>query len=412
MLPLFLSTISGASIDCPAIQSLGSSLNIGPTIRAQLSGDCCTATGITCTFQRITAITWNNKGMNGVINQTALNSLTELTYLSAHNNRISGSLPTSWPPKMTSIVLATSKLSGVLSEVWPTNLVDLLLELNQLNGTISTPFPSTLRKLNLGANSLQGAIPSNLPQGLYYLHLDSNLFTGALPSDFPRNLEDLRLNENAGIYGDISDIISFNIQSLWLGKGPNYGTSFTGQIIVNNPSEFFIAINQISNIVICNTSRLTTAASCDISQNPLLGNPHISNLTCVQDGLYSTASIVTLSSPRSYHSLCSSAQFKTVTNMTRTMLANQTLEQKTFNTIVVPLPETIITSPIAEFIASPLFFAAIGGFIVLCIFIFAIGRYIKHPKTNSKFGRKNSFGSLNTTAATITGSRTKNKALF
>ena len=43
-------------------------------------------------------------------------------------------------------------------------------------------------------------------------------------------------------------------------------------------------------------------------------------------------------------------------------------------------------------------FGAIGAFVGLCIVILIASKIVKHPKLHSKYGRKNSFGTLNTIA--------------
>ena len=50
-----------------------------------------------------------------------------------------------------------------------------------------------------------------------------------------------------------------------------------------------------------------------------------------------------------------------------------------------------------------LIYALIGGFVGLCVLV-GIGKYVfKHPKMHSKYGRKNSYGTLNTMNTVATG---------
>ena len=320
------------------MQSLGTSLKMSsgtsPGIMTQLNSDCCTASGITCSgatgVQRVTNIAWNAIGLTGTFSPNIFSNLASITSIDLSNNDItgtmpvnlsqsllslnlgqnslSGGIPTSWPSGLTELVLRSNALTGPLPlglpqslwyinwgenflngsipTSWPSGLSALQSYSNLLTGQLPSTFPATLDSLNLGNNQLSGNIPS-LPQSLTYLHLDTNLFTGPLPFDFPKDVVDLRIGRNAGLCGDVTNIIPFNIQSLWLGDASgNYGTSFTGSLNISKPLEIYIDRNRITDIQIADASALTNAA-CDISYNPLLDNPHLSNLgVCIKIGLF------------------------------------------------------------------------------------------------------------------------------
>ena len=133
-----------------------------------------------------------------------------------------------------------------------------------LNGVINgTAIPSSVTYLDLSDNVITGSIPSALPSGLVFLYLHGNQMSGDLPS-FPGTL-----------------------QFLYLGYPEYPGNSFTGTLRLNQPSQLYINDNWITDVVIQDSSAFTF---CDLSNNPLLGNPNIVELTmCTQDGLYSAA---------------------------------------------------------------------------------------------------------------------------
>ena len=189
------STIYAVSSDCPNIIELARGLGMqtaSPSTWTALQGDCCTVSGIACDgSQRVWQINWNNMGLIGAINGTAIPS--NVTYLSLYRNAITGS------------------------------------------------------------------IPNALPSGLFRLDLSSNQMSGDIPS-FPSTLQQLYL-------------------------GNNY---FTGTLRINRPIYLYINDNWITDLLIQNIVALTSG--CELSNNPLLGNPNIAGLTmCAKTGLYSAA---------------------------------------------------------------------------------------------------------------------------
>ena len=188
--------LSAISIDCPNVIQFAYDLGIpikAPGVWTMLQTDCCVSTGITCTNQTVTKISWNTMGLNGFINGSAL----------------------------------------------PRGVTDLTLARNQLTGSI----------------------PASLPK-LQVLHLFSNQLSGELPL-FPSTILYLRLGF------------------------PGYpGNRLSGTLRLNRPIQFYINDNLINDVVIQDTSQLTEF--CDLSNNPLLGNPSIATLSiCTSYGLYS-----------------------------------------------------------------------------------------------------------------------------
>ena len=260
--------------------------------------------------QSVLEVSMGSNRLNGTIPSTWPNALTSL---SVYTNLLTGQIPTTLPASLTFLNVGTNQLSGSipvlplnllvlradnnrfsgsLPSLWPIGLTDLIIYSNSIIGPLPSTFPSSMTSLNVGSNQLNGTIPT-LPSNLSLLHLDRGSFSGLLPADFPRNVISLRLGRNAGLYGDVTNIITANVQYLWLGdKLGNYGTAFTGSLTIAKPIELFIDSNSITDIQVADTSSLS--GSCDISYNPLLSNPNISNLaSCIKNGLFtlSTAQI-------------------------------------------------------------------------------------------------------------------------
>ena len=229
------------SIDCPTLLDFSSGLGIQsrqPLIWNQLQIDCCLTSGVTCIGQRVTRIFWDSMSLNGSI-----------------NGSINGS---ALPATLEVLSLTYNQLFGVIPQILPTSLTELLIWNNGLSGNIPT-WPAGILKLDVSHNKLTGSLPVS-PEGLNYLHVHDNMLSGDLPT------------------------FSSSVNDLWL--NPNY---FTGTLRLNKPVSLYINDNWITNVIILDTSALTT---CDLSENPLLGSPTISNLTiCTKIGLYNASDI-------------------------------------------------------------------------------------------------------------------------
>ena len=166
-----------------------------------------------------------------------------------------------------------------------------------LSGFINeADIPSSLTSMSLYNNAITGPIPNSLPNGLMNLYLHGNQMTGDLP------------------------LFPYTLQYLVLGYSGYPGNDFTGSLRLNQPIEFYINDNWITNVVIQDSSQIN---QCDLSNNPLLGNPNISNLImCTKNGLYSAALLP-------------------VTRSTLTTLAKMTT--KLTSVVTTTMPETITT---------------------------------------------------------------------
>ena len=237
-----------------------------PSIMSQLNGDCCTAQGITCDSKaRVTEISYSNLSpkLAGTMNGTLLPPLLTSIWLSG--NQLNGNVPQTWPPNITTIYIGYNFFTGNIPQTWPSSMEGIYLQNNQLTGNIPNTWPSGLKILDLSTNPLNCMSPGPWPTGLQELHLNGLSCTGSI-GPFPSSLQVLYLGwsrDAPGTYNKFSGTLSFK-QSL---------------------TELGIAYNLFTNLFISNASSFT---SCDISYNPLLGNPNIVNLTmCTQTGLYS-----------------------------------------------------------------------------------------------------------------------------
>ncbi len=129
--------------------------------------------------------TWGNQG-----------AFSQLLVLDLTANRLSGSLPASWPPDLQSLSLGFNQLNGTLPADYGllTRLEELLLAGNYLTGQLPeewghpNAFPQ-LFVMDLGSNSLTGPLPASWGnqtafQNLLQLSIDNNHITGTLPEDW------------------------------------------------------------------------------------------------------------------------------------------------------------------------------------------------------------------------------------
>ena len=224
-------------------------------------------------------------------------------------NQLMGNIPASLPAGLQSLVLDNNKLTGNIPESLPSGLRYLYLYNNLLTGNISLSLPTGLQSLGLNNNQLTGNIPLSLPTGLQYVGLNENLLTGNIPATLPAGLQSLDLDNNL-LSGNIPATLPVWLQYLYLHNNQLTGdiplslpawldvlylgsNQLTGIVKIGTPFYLEIQNNFITDVIIADTSSLSR---CNVSNNPLLGNPHISNLTmCAQSGLYSASLLTTTS---------------------------------------------------------------------------------------------------------------------
>eukprot|EP00834_Sanchytrium_tribonematis_P002323 NODE_70_length_24940_cov_0.663138.p6 type:complete len:443 gc:universal NODE_70_length_24940_cov_0.663138:20221-21549(+) len=79
------------------------------------STSCCTWQGVTCTSGFVSKINVDGLGLSGSINGTALSKLTNLQYLKLSNNEIKGNIGSNLPQTLRYLDISNTLISGVLS---------------------------------------------------------------------------------------------------------------------------------------------------------------------------------------------------------------------------------------------------------------------------------------------------------
>ena len=245
LLFIMISLVEAVSANCPKVITLAKNLNMNlvrPSIWSQLQFDCCSASGVSCdATPSVVSINWNTLGLNGTLNSSSLPP--NLIWLYLNSNLITGAIPTTWPTGIQTLYLHGNLFTGSIIAL-PPNVVTVWLQRNLLTGTL----------------------PNNLPASLNELHLDDNHLSGNLP-DFPAGISYLYL----GWYTE------------------TIHNQFSGTLRLNRPKGFEINFNLITDIVVTDRSLL---AGCNLSDNPLLGNPNLANFAvCIQNNLYSPSSL-------------------------------------------------------------------------------------------------------------------------
>ena len=192
---IILSLSFAVSTDCPAIVNFASGLQLGRSnaqIMSNLKSDCCNATGVDCTNNRITKINWSSMDLVGNMESGSLpDALTEL-YL--ENNFIVGKMP-NLPNSLESLGLYNNSISGPLPSALPLSLTLLRVQGNSLTGDVPK-LPKSLKFLWLGTEVIQG-----------------NKFTGVVILDSPQivcvafnSITDVKLANSTGLTScDISN---------------------------------------------------------------------------------------------------------------------------------------------------------------------------------------------------------------
>ena len=387
ILELFIHIAFAISTDCLNVINLARGLNmqnLHSDVMDSINNNCCTARGIQCNdVGKVTRIDWNSMGLDGVLNGTAL----------------------------------------------PSGLIDLVLYRN---------------------GGIHGQIPDTWPINLNIIDVDNN-----------------------ELYGDISTLPR-TMKYVYLGWPDAPGNHFTGSLVLNQPFNLYINDNWITDVQVIDPTELL---GCDLSNNPLLGNPNIISLVnkCGQNGLYAASLLpVTISTTKSRFSIMFSisSRFSTFISSTRitsslamykfatessskSIVSYSSINSPTATSVVSSDPTATSTSPMTQKYATSSFSAIsttvnmhdvhdeipitetsafskepglyftsvaqypsntyettdqsnepiispygilslLSGLVLLCLFTFIASKMLKNPKINSKFGRRNSFGTLMT----------------
>ena len=331
---MFVSLVSeahGISVDCPDIINLAKGLYINlrqPSIWSALQIDCCATSGITCDGnQRVSQINWSNMALYGTINGTALPS--ELIRLYLYTDYLSGTLPKSFPSKLEVLHLAHNPLlSGSIPSL-PSGLTYLNIFDCRLTENIPT-LPSGLLYLDLSHNKLSGSIPA-IPNGLKYLHLHDNQLSGDVPPMPP------------------------SVNDVCFGYPGEPGNHFTGSLVLYQTTHVLINYNWITDLIIQDAGLLV---ACQVSDNPLLGNPHLVNLTiCIQNNLFNASLLPMTISSTTLRSSSTHAPYPTSNAASGTL---SSIYANIFTALFVN--ETTISTSIATSIAIDSTLQATGTF--------------------------------------------------
>ena len=350
-----------------------------------------------------------------------------LTHLDVSGNLLSGGIP-ALPLTLTHLNCYGNRLAGTIPSI-PSNLTFLNLANQQgstkLTGSLPI-LPYTLEYLDLKGNQISGNI-SNIPSKISYIDLSYNLITGQIPS-LPTRLQVLNLNFNR-MTGD-TPIFPNSLLYLNLG-GPN--NRFTGTITIFKPVHLDLSGNHISDVIVLNSSMLVV---CDLSNNPFLNYVNVLSLTmCTKNGLYSptilpfktstpSRFLLTGTGTRSPQTFTTSQRSSATTYMPVTQITQVSFSTSISLSDPVYLPSALeltydmnslfltASESFSEFGAPPsiatqistpldaadtsIIYILIGGLIGLFILLVLLKSFIKNPSSKSKFGRKNSFGTLNT----------------
>ena len=417
---------AAVSVDCPNVINLaiGLNINVHPSIMTALHSDCCSESGITCDGARVTEINWSNMGLTGYINGSALPS--QLESLVLNNQQLTGVFPNPLPATLQVLHISTNQISGLLPATLPLGLQNLQVQDNLLTGNLTSTnwgLCTSLNDAEFYKNKFTGTIPNNWPASITLLTFGSNQFTGTIPNNLPSALTFLAAEFNQ-LTGDVP-VLPSTLLELFLNNN-----KLTGTLRLNAPTFLDISFNWITDVVVRNSTALTT---CDISNNPLLGNPNINNLgMCVQNGLYSADSLpITVSSVTKISKAFTKQIFFSSISKTKLVISTATkVEQTTLHTLFIrhrQIPRVISTTLVMQWNAttvstvsnyypktdtlgngqpnsnspnltsgSLIIYILLATIAIIAVLLLISKRFIKHPKIHSKFGRKNSFGTLNT----------------
>eukprot|EP00835_Amoeboradix_gromovi_P002234 NODE_122_length_18870_cov_0.236908.p5 type:complete len:345 gc:universal NODE_122_length_18870_cov_0.236908:15268-14234(-) len=264
-----LNHVIAISVDCPNVVDLARTLGMkgtAPDQFADIQVDCCHGFGVTCDKERVIEIVWYSIYLNGTLSNNYIPS--NLIGLYLENNRIQGKIPTKLPLTLKYFDVSNNEISGTIPAELPPNLVYFDVSANKVTGSIPPTLPKTLSTLSLWSNFINGTIPDPLPPNLIELFLNNNKMFGDVPK-LPESLTSLNLGYPRQIAG--------------------LKPHFTGTVELFAPTDVRINNNYITNIIVHDASALK---QCDLSQNPLLGNPNVEYLRmCITSGLYDASTL-------------------------------------------------------------------------------------------------------------------------
>ena len=296
------------------------------------------------------------------------------------------------------------------------------LSINCCSGGVRCDDNNRVYAIDWSWKSLNGKINGTaLPPTLLELRLYGNQITGELPNIWPPNLEILDIDDGNSFIGDVPQFPD-SLTVLWLTAAGLTGNRLTGTIRLKKPTILYVFDTWITDIIILDTTALSI---CVITNNPMLGNPNVNSLNskCTISDLYNASSlpvtrpiyVPSISSvTSSFHQTTTTKPFSAniITTLrlpdhfTTSFLISSSPTDTDSSQYSFELDLNYTSTDISNLNsqdASPstestiLLFSLIGVLVTLCVLVGIASVVVKHPKVHSKFGRKNSFGTLNTT---------------
>ncbi|KAL4563165.1 hypothetical protein LXL04_027200 [Taraxacum kok-saghyz] len=174
--------------DILAINSLYAALGYPPLPGWLVSGgDPCAEgwQGVQCVNSNITGIILNGANLGGELGEN-LGAFFSIIQIDLSNNHIGGTIPSSLPLTIKSLMLSGNQLTGNIPDSLSMlgQMTDLSLNNNHLTGGIPDSFQQLipLTNLDLSANNLSGPLPPSMANlsSMTTLHLQDNHLTGLL----------------------------------------------------------------------------------------------------------------------------------------------------------------------------------------------------------------------------------------
>ena len=370
-------------------------------------------------------IVWTGKDLIGAISSTYVSLLSSLNWLQLNQNKIQGDLSfmTSLPVSLVHLDLNSNEISGIIPSINP-SLTYLALYSNFLSGTIPT-FPAGLTVFKVSLNNLMGDVPL-FPDSLVDLQMQNNYLTGTVFLTKPQVVFMDNTQISGLIISDISSITGCNLaNSLLYASEVSYlaskcdisGIKLTRSHITTKSTRFTsITVKGIITSTIATSRSYLLTSSNSLFLKATVVN-QLTGSNTKGSGTSTTSNLAIMSATKEYatdraskSSLTLNPEFTSFNNSDinesyyKSQVAFDDYSQSyniftdlsTTTTLATDL--TLANSADAQFnILDYIYlYAALCGFAALVIALLVASRFVKNPTSKSKYGRKNSFGTLNT----------------
>eukprot|EP00835_Amoeboradix_gromovi_P001161 NODE_47_length_27404_cov_0.284270.p6 type:complete len:475 gc:universal NODE_47_length_27404_cov_0.284270:16804-18228(+) len=385
----------------------------------------------------LTSLKLDNNILSGNITNLELPST--MIVFSAVSNRLVGSVP-KLPYSLQYLQLDNNILTG-LFPILNSKLTYCSLSNNQISGSLPSFLPAAMMYFKVQANALTGPFSlGTYPNSLKYVYIQKNLLQGTVTD--MGNSSIIEFTAHANLLSGKVPSFPVTLKQLILGYEGFPGNQFTGAVELYQPKVLRLNNNLISSVIIYNTSLLTT---CDLSYNPFLNILNVIDLNCLKNGLYvpnqqapredslstsafmqsSPTVVITYSIPQDskiqdskteetesnpvtalenftekfYGTISSIQKLKSRSSKMYSSPTDKT-DLKSFTSLGTAnfynTKEVLVQGPSTGENNGSLVYWLFGGFALACALLFLAAAVFKSPKIYSKFGRKNSFATLNT----------------